>query len=124
MPKNMKYPEIGDPTDLIHFMHDLAGKIFEGRKVGTHELDRVRALNARDRLFDVVLNILREVEYYARDSVFKFLLQLRSQLLLGKSRSPFLQWLERREQLHVPKWGWVTAVIRPAVLGCHQETSG
>ncbi len=58
LPKNVEYPEIGDPLDLIHLRHDFFGELFKNLEIRTDDLDRIRALNARDRLFDIVLNIL------------------------------------------------------------------
>jgi len=35
LPKNVEYPEIGDPLDLIHFVHDFVGEVFKNLEVRT-----------------------------------------------------------------------------------------
>ena len=104
-------PRTEASTDLI-----LAAVSVDDLEVVAEQLDRVLALHAGHRLGDVVLQILREVEFDAR----KFRLQLRQHLVgqtfLVDLRRHSLSRLERREELGVEEAGGVGAVVRPAVL--------
>jgi hypothetical protein len=85
--------------------------------------DRVggRALYARQRLLEIVLDILGEIEGGSRHLVGKFLVQLFDELVLRHAGRLLVERLEWREQLDVGERGRVAAVVRPAVLGNHRE---
>src|SRR5262249_5337313 len=59
--------EVGHAGDRRHHVLDLVGRRFQLSKIVAEELDRIFALHARHRLFDVVLNRLREVVIHAGD---------------------------------------------------------
>ena len=90
-------------------------------QVRPDDLDRIGALHARQRFLDVVLDILREVEADAGQFLGKFLLQLLGQLFLGEIGRPFVERLERREQLDVGERRGVAAIVGAAVLRHHGE---
>ena len=96
-------------------MH-LVGELLEHSRLGPIDLDRIGALDARERLLDVVLDVLREVEADARHLVGEFLLQFFRQLLLGEIGRPFIERLQRHEQLDVRERRGVAAVVGTAVL--------
>ena len=55
-------PRSATPRTLRHLGHDLGRELFQRLEVRPDDLDRIGALHARQRLFDVVLDILGEVE--------------------------------------------------------------
>ena len=75
--------EIGDAFDLIHLGQDLVGDLLELGEVGADDLDGVRAFDARQAFFDVVLDVLGEIEGDAGEFPGEFGLQILDQLLLG-----------------------------------------
>ncbi len=87
----MKYSEVGDALHFCHFGHHLGRELFQHLKVWSDNLDRIGALDARQGLFDVVLDVLREIEADARQLVAEFLLQLFGQRLLGEVGRPFVE---------------------------------
>ena len=89
--------EIGNAADLAHLVANLIGQLRQFFQVGADDLDRVDAFDARNRFFDVVLNVLGEIENDARQFVLKFLLNLRGQLILGQVLGPFVKRFERGE---------------------------
>src|SRR6185295_3703600 len=80
--------ERGEYREVSHALHgaehrlDLVGSVGQRLQVVAVELDRVLALDAGDRLRDVVLEILREVEFDSRELVLQLTKQLRSQFVL------------------------------------------
>ena len=69
------------------------GKPLDRRQIAADDLHRVGAFDARERLFDIVLNVLRKVEVDTRQFVIELLLQLGGEHVLGESRRPFVEWL-------------------------------
>lgn len=87
----MKYSEVGDALDLGHLRHHLICQRFQHLKIRADDLDRIGAFDARQRLFDIVLDILREIEPDARQFLAEFLLQFFGQLFLGEVGRPFVK---------------------------------
>ena len=116
--------EIGDSPDPVHDPQDLRGDPFQGRQVAADNLDRVGALDARQALFNIVLDVLREVEGYTRELVREPCLQLGDQPLLRHARGPLLHRLQRREELGVAEPRRVAAVVRPAMLRDDRDDFG
>ena len=54
--------EVGDAPHLAHLVPDLVGKIGDGLEIGTDDLYRIDAFDARDPFFDVVLDVLGEIK--------------------------------------------------------------
>ena len=119
--QHMENAEVGDALDLAHLGHHLGRERFQRLQVRPDDLDRIGALHARQRLLDVVLDILREVEPDARQFLGELLLQLFRQLFLGQVRRPFVEWLERREQFDVGERRGVAAIVGTAVLRHHGD---
>ncbi len=101
LPEDVKDPEIGHAPDLLHFMFDLLGDPLLNCQIWTDDLDRICALDAGQRLLDVVLNVLREIKGRAGHRVGEFLLKLLGQFVLGQPCGPFVKRLERNEQFDV-----------------------
>ena len=74
------------PLHLLHLVHRRVGDPLQRREIGTDDLDRVGAFDARQAFLDVVLDVLREIEVDAGELLGELLLQLVDQLLLGHSR--------------------------------------
>jgi hypothetical protein len=53
---------VGDAGNLLHDAGDLIGDVRQIVEVVTEELERIFAFDARHRLLDVVLDVLREIE--------------------------------------------------------------
>ncbi len=65
---NAKDAHIGDASHGLHHLRDLVGEARQGVKVVAKQLERVFALDAGHGFFDVVLNILGEVQVHAGDA--------------------------------------------------------
>ena len=78
-------PRSVDAPDLRHLVLDLGGEVFQNILVGADDLDRIGAFDAGERLLDIVLDVLGEIEDHPRQLVGKFLLQLIDQLVLGQA---------------------------------------
>src|SRR5208283_3408139 len=61
--------EVGNAANLAHLIANLIGQFRQLFQVGTDDLDRVDAFYARDSFFDVVLNVLGEIEDVSRQLV-------------------------------------------------------
>src|SRR5260370_35856454 len=68
-----EYREIGEAGDRGHGLLDLRRRAGQPLTIVAEQLDRVLALHPRDRLFDVVLDILREVELDSGKFVWRLL---------------------------------------------------
>src|SRR6266851_795277 len=82
-----------DTGNRLHRLLDLAGEAGERVEVVAEELERVLSLHARHRLFDVVLNVLREVEFDAREAA-EARVDLVDELRLGETGTPLLGGLQ------------------------------
>ena len=114
--ENAEDPEIGDPLDPGHDGQDLCGDLLQCRQLAADDLDRVGALDARQLLFDVVLDVLREVEPDPGEFFEEYLLQLLDQPLLRHAPGPLIRRLQRREELRVVEARRIAAVVWPTVL--------
>ena len=92
------------------------GKPLDRRQIAADDLHRVGAFDTRQRLLDIILNVLREVKVDARQFVVKLLLQLRGEHVLGETGRPFVERLQRHEKLNIRERRRVAAVVGPAVL--------
>ena len=68
--------EVLNAPHLAHLVPNLLGKVGDGLKIGTDDLDRIDAFDARDPFLDVVLNVLGEIEDDPRQFVIKLRLNL------------------------------------------------
>jgi hypothetical protein len=98
-------------------MGDLRRELLLNGQIAAEDFHRVGALHARQRLLEVVLDVLREVVGRARHLVLEFLVELLDQLFLGVARRPLIERLERREHLDIGERRCIAAVVGPAVLG-------
>ncbi len=95
----------------------LGGELGQGLQVGPDDLDRVGAFDSRNRLLDVVLDVLRKVKDDARQFAFEIGVDFLGQLVLGHARGPLIEGLERREKLDIGEGRRIAAVVGPAMLG-------
>ena len=93
------------------------GEFFELDQVRADDLDRVGAFDAGQAFFDIVLNILREVQVDAGEFGRELPLEILDQIVLVPAGRPFLEGLQGHEEFRVEKAGGVAAVVGPAVLG-------
>src|SRR5262249_50311936 len=119
--ENRKDSEVRHPLHPCHLFHDLAGNSLQRRQVTTNDLDRVGAFDPGQAFLDVVLDILREIKADAGELLGEFGLQIVDQLFLGHSTRPFLERLERHEQLDVVEARRVAAVVGAAMLGYDRD---
>src|SRR6202022_2035281 len=82
------------------------------------------ALYSRYGFRDVVLQILREIEFDAGKFILQFRQQSRRQFVLVVGIGPFANRLQRREELRIEKPGGVGAIIRAAMLRYHRFDLG
>src|SRR5262249_3116597 len=80
------------------------------------QLDRVLALNAGGRFFDVVLDVLREIEVDAGKFRRQRVVDLLRQLLLIDAFGPGIERLQRHVEFEIEEPGRVGSVIGPAEL--------
>ena len=78
LPEHPERAEIGDalapaPSRRMAALRDL----LQGRQIGTDDLDRIGAFDARQPFLDIVLDVLREIEVDADEFVGEFGLQVR-----------------------------------------------
>ncbi len=71
----MEDAEIGHALDLAHLGHHALGELLEHLEIRPDDLDRIGALHARQRLFDVVLDVLRKIKADAGQLFLELLLQ-------------------------------------------------
>src|ERR1019366_5418766 len=105
--KDLEYSKIFDPLNSLHLIHDLRRQRFGGCQIWSDDFDRVRAFNAGQRLLDIVLYVLREIEANSQQFFRKLILKLFGKFILGKASWPFVERLERREDLDIGKGGGV-----------------
>src|SRR5688572_31233286 len=55
-PHQVEDAEIGDAVHLRHFLHHVGRNLLQHLEIGTDHLDRIGALHAGERLFDIVLD--------------------------------------------------------------------
>jgi hypothetical protein len=96
-PEQPEDAEVRDTLDLGHLRPDLNCERFQYLKVWSDNLDRIGAFDARQCFFNVVLDILREIEPDARQFLAELLLQLFRERLFGDVGGPFVERFQRRE---------------------------
>jgi hypothetical protein len=96
---------------------DRLGQTLQLGEIASENLHRILALHPGHRLFDVVLNVLREIEIDAHDLAVEPFAHLRDQFLLGQTRRPFVERLQGHEELHEKGAVRIGAVLAAALLG-------
>ena len=108
--------EIRDSGYLCQHSGDLLRRFLQGLQIVAVHLDGVLAFDAGCRLFDVVLDVLREIEVHAGKLLIQGVRHVLSELVLVDARRPCLERLQRHEEFSVEETRGVGAVVRPAVL--------
>jgi len=62
LPQYREDAKVADAAHLVHLIADLLGQLRQDFEIGADDFDRIDAFDARDSFFDVVLNVLREIE--------------------------------------------------------------
>ena len=86
-------------------------------KIIAKQLDRILALHAGNGFRHVVLEILREVEFHAREFSLEPGEHFVGQAILVDLGTPFACGFEWHEKLRIKEAGGIGTVIRPSVLG-------
>src|SRR5262245_40452989 len=107
--------EVGHAGNRGHHVLDLVGGRFQLFEIVAEELDRIFALHARHRLFDVVLNRLREVVIHSRD-LPQFGFTLLDQAGFRAAFRPFIERLQQDDEFAVEITGRISAVVGAAQL--------
>ncbi len=107
--------DVGDAGDGLHDLLDLVGEAGEGVEVVAEELEGVLALDAGHGFFDVVLDVLREVEFDAGEAG-EAAVHLVDELRLGEAGTPVFLRLEGDGDFDVVEGGDVGAVVGAAHL--------
>src|SRR5579883_139240 len=110
-PSTRKMPRSATPGTF-----SLNRNLLKLEEIGTDDLDGISALYAGEAFFNIVLDVLGEVEVYAYKLLGKFRLQVFDQVLLVTSGRPCLERLQRHEEFRVEKAGRIAAIIGPAML--------
>ena len=108
--------EIGDPRHRLHHLLDLAGSLFDCVEIVAVQLDRVLALHTRGRLFDIVLDVLREVEIDPGKFGRQRIIDLLGQLLLVDTFGPGVERLQRYVEFGIEEAGGIGPVVGPPEL--------
>ena len=114
-----QHRQIGDARHLGQHRGDGVGGLFQRLQIVAVHLDGILALDAGCRLFDVVLDVLREIELDARELLPQRLGHVLRELVLVDSGRPGVEGLQRHEELGIEETGGVGAVVGPAVLRDH-----
>ena len=85
-PSEVQHREIGDPRHRGQHRLDLVGGLFAESQIVAEQLDRVLAFDAGGGLFDVVLDVLREIEFDAGEFGLQRGARVVGQILLVTSR--------------------------------------
>src|SRR5262245_18665197 len=102
--------EVGHAGNPRHHVPYPVGRRRQLFEIGAEKLDRVFALDARHRLFDVVLNGLREVVDHARDSL-QFVVALLDQIGFDAAPRPLIERLQIDDEFAVEITGRIGAVV-------------
>jgi hypothetical protein len=108
---------VGDARDPGEFVLDCFRKALELGEVAAEDLDRVLAFHAGDRLLDIVLDVLREVEIDADEFAFETRRHLFHKLRLGQPVRPFLERLEGHEKFSDEGSVRIGGILAAALLG-------
>src|SRR5262249_44830343 len=116
LPQRVQHREIGYPGDGRQHVLYLVRRALERLEIVAEELHRVLALHARCRLFDVVLDVLREIELDAWELIGKRVRDLRRQPFFVDAPRPGIERPQRDEEFGIEETGRVGAVVWTAVL--------
>src|SRR4029077_2071281 len=114
--ERIQHPEIGNPRHRAHHLPDLGSGPFKRGEIVAEQLDRILALDTRRRLFDVVFDILREVELDTRKFGFERGIDFFRQLLLVDILRPGVEWPQRNVEFGVEKAGGIGTVVGTPIL--------
>ena len=84
-----KDSQIGHPPHLDQLVPHLRRQFLQSFQIRTNNFDRIGPFHSRNRLFDIVLNVLGEIEGHARQFIFELPLNRLGQFFLGHSPPPF-----------------------------------
>ncbi len=108
------------PGTVGHHRVDLVGGCFQCLQIVAVQLDGIFALDAGCGLFDVVLDILGEVEIHAGELLLQRIGHVVGQLFLVHAGGPGIERLQRHEEFGIEKAGRIGAVVGPAMLRDHR----
>ena len=109
--------QVGDAICCGKRLADAFGDVFQNIEVRADDFGGVAAVDAGNGGLNVIFDILREAEDNARQFVPRLALQLFRQVLFSETGRPFIERLQRREDLDIGESLRVTAVVRTAKLG-------
>ena len=115
MPELALHVEIGDAADAHHHALDIRRPLLEHFEVRPKNLDDQFPGNAGEGLLDVVLDVLREVEFQSGD-LRHLRIHPSDQLILVVDVAPLASRLEVHVHFEIVRALGVGAVIRPAEL--------
>jgi len=110
---HMEHAKILDAWNAVDDPHHLLGQPFENVEIGADDLDRIGAFDARQRLLDIVLYVLREIEIDSRKLLLELLFDLLGQLFLGEPGGHSSKGLRGRRVRHWRRGGVGAIVGRP-----------
>jgi hypothetical protein len=84
---------------------------FQLAEIAAEDLDRILALHARDRLLDIVLDVLGEIEVHPDEFAPQVLAHLLDQVRLGHAPRPFLARFQRYEEFRHERAVGIGAVV-------------
>ena len=116
-PSGLKIARSVIPGTVCNTSRILRAVLSSSFELVAEQLDGVLALDARGGLLDVVLDVLREVEFHTGKLLFQGGGELRGQLVLVDPARPGVERLQRNEEFGVEESRGIGAVVRPAVLG-------
>ena len=115
----MKDAAIAHAFDLADLGLHVAGQPFQFRQFAAEYLDRVLAFDAGDGLFDIVLDILREIEVDADEFAVEPFAQFLDQRFLGHALRPLIERLQRHEEFGEECAVRIEPLLAPPLLGNH-----
>ncbi|OIQ81495.1 hypothetical protein GALL_367400 [mine drainage metagenome] len=111
--------QVGDAPDPLHDMLDAGSGLFQFLQVAAEQLDGILSLDAGGGFFDVVLDVLGEIEFHAGELILQRIGHLRRELFLVDAFRPGIKRLERYEEFRIEESRGIRAVIGSAVLRDH-----
>src|SRR6266404_2463500 len=122
--KRSEHRQIGNPLYRGKDRLDLVGGVGERLQVVAKQFDRVLPLYSRYGFRNVVLQILREIEFDAGEFILQFPKQSSRQLFLVMGIGPFVDRLQRRKEFRIEKPGGIGAIVGAAMLRHHRFDLG
>ena len=111
-----EYRQIGDARYGLHNCFDLVRGLCQRLKVAAEKLDRVLALDPGNRLLNIVLNVLREIEFDAGKLFDQRGRDFTRQCIFIDARSPIPLGLQRYEEFGIEKSCRIRPVVRTSML--------